>query len=178
MKFLTGKLLVHITNELWNNEQNIAPFYEGIYSVSINGYSAATFIPEFERKNDLWYLDTLEDLDNIISCDEARLDTATIEERSITPCLERAGSIETFSTKISPEYFNPLNKDNLNHHTVYYVTPKEFHTFRGELATVAEKTIGVHNYIELEELKDFEFVKFILTNIVTTEKLEKIKSIT
>lgn len=177
MKFLTGKLLVHVTNELWNNEQDIAPFYEGIYSVSINGYSAATFIPQFERKNDLWYLDALEDSDEIISCDEARLDTATIQERSITPCLEKAGSIETFSTKIASEYFNPLNKDNLIYHTIYYVTPKEFHTFRGELATVAEKTMGVHSYVELEELKDFKFVKFVLTNIVSDEKLKKIKSV-
>lgn len=176
MKFLSGELLVHVTNELWNNEQDIAPFYEGIYSVSINGYSAATFIPEFERDNDRWYLDTLEDLDDMISLNEARIDTATTEQRSITPCVEKAGSIETFSTRIISEYRNPFNKDNLNHHTVYYVTPNKFYTFRGELATVAERTMRVHSYIKLEELKNFEFIKFILNNIVTTEKLERIRN--
>ena len=176
MKFLSGELLVHVTNELWNNEQDIAPFYEGIYSVSINGYSVATFIPEFERENDKWYLNTLEDLDDMISFDEARIDTATTEQKSITPCAEKAGTIETFSTRIISEYLNSFNKDNLNYHTVYYVYPNEFYTFRGELATVAERTMRVNSYIKLEELKDFEFIKFVLNNIVTTEKLERIRS--
>ena len=184
MKFLSGELLVHVTNEALQQDYELFPCFEGIYSVSINGYCAATFIPEFHRDTPQWYDEAPESTKDIFTLEDARILEAVTSRRSVTSCDSQAGEKEVVYIPESessdiiliPEPDEPPVKEGLFAATLYYVSLDDFIRFRGELATVADSTLRYHQYVKLEDIKDYSFIKFILANIVTTEKLERIRS--
>lgn len=184
MKFLSGELLVHVTNEALQQDYELIPCFEGIYSVSINGFLAATFIPEFERNTPQWYEDKPESSEDIYTLEDARILNAITSPRSVTPSDSQAGDKELVHIPESkppeiiliPEPDEPPVKEGFFATTLYYVSLDDFIRFRGELATVADSTVRYHQYVKLEDIKDYSFIKFILSNILTSKKLERIRS--
>ena len=167
--------VIHEPRE-WAIEPKIADFFEGIYQATTAGiHFDVKFVPQFKRSSNKWFLNTPDFFEDVTSKQEARLMTASNYTHTVTPSINRAGTKESFLVPPLPENDPVMRK--LANKTVYYVTPKEFYTFRGELATVAEKTIGIHHYVEFDEVSRLSFVKFILNNIMTSDQLEKIKEL-
>ena len=169
MKLLLKQLKIHVIDEYKEHEENITGGYSGMYSIVINDSIIITFIPEFKRYTDKWYLNLPESIleDDDYDAQEARIVRAVNSRVSITPSTEQAGTKEVFSLPIQFEH-PALTNEKLDKRTIYYVKPEDFYTFRGELATVSE-IASENNLVEINELKDFEFIKFILSNVVEIE---------
>lgn len=176
MKILPDDTRIKVIRESreWAIAPEIADFFEGIYQATTAGiHFDVKFVPQFKRSSNKWFLNTPDFFEDVTSKQEARLMTASDYTHTVAPSINRAGTKETFLVPPLPE--NDPVIHGLDNKTVYYVTPKNFYTFRGELATVAEKTIGIHRYVEFDEVSQLSFIKFILNNIMTSDQLEKIK---
>jgi len=138
MKFLSGELLVHVTNEALQQDYELFPCFEGIYSVSINGYSVATFIPEFHRDTPHWYSEAPESSEEIFTLEDARMLDAVTSKRSVTPNDSQVGGKEVVYIPESespeiillPEPDEPPVKEGFFAATLYYVSLDDFITTR------------------------------------------------
>lgn len=166
MQLLSEQLKIHVIDEYKKHEENIIGGYSGMYSVVINDSIVVTFIPEFKRHTDKWYLNLPEPIleNDDYDAQEARIVRAVNSLISITPSIEKARTKEVFSLPTQFEHL-ALTNEKLYERTIYYVKPEDFYTFRGELATVSETALG-NNLAKISELKDFEFIKFILANVI------------
>lgn len=183
-RFLPGSdshgIGIKIIDTSVDKESSISDYYEGIYEVI--GYSypffSVAFIPSFNRKTNVWYQHNLFEYEDAKSRQEARLLIATDSTYSITPDAEKAGTKQKFNVALTPEQEEDIKLDRLDpeeftHRTIYYVTPREFYTFRGEIITIlTERHMGQLDLINLKEILDFSFIQFILKNVVPSEKLE------
>ena len=169
MKLLLKQLKIHVIDEYKEHEENITGGYSGMYSVVINDSIIVTFIPKFKRYTDKWYLNLPDSIleDDDYDPQEARIARAVNSRVSITPSREKAGTKEVFSLPIQFEH-SALTNEKLDERIIYYVKPEDFYTFRGELATVSE-TASENNLVEISKLEDFEFIKFILVNVIGTK---------
>ncbi len=170
---------VHIIDESVSEDIDLVDYYEGIYSIrSYGSFFDVTFIPEFKRKTDLWYQDQPCEYEDVNSSQEARLLTAIDREYSVTPDAEKAGTKQKFVIPLTSEREAEIREWRLKpedfiHRTIYYVTPREFYTFRGEIITIlTERNMGHLDLINLKEILDFSFIQFILKNVMPSEKLE------
>lgn len=69
-----------------------------------------------------------------------------------------------------------LKPEDVIHRTIYYVSPRDFYTFRREIITIiTEKDMGHLDLINLREIIDFSFIQFIINNVVNSVKLEELK---
>ena len=177
MKFLSDEVIVAIFEETRNQDLEVSDYFTGIYEVISHGFFDVIFIPEFKRKNKDWYLDVPTDFDKVDSNEEARLITASISQHIVTPDSLLTGTKQKFFT---PPLFNSKEQyaefaSTKEEQILYFVNPKEFYTFRGELATiVAERETGFRHPIVINELLDFSFIQFILNNIVLSGKLQNL----
>lgn len=167
MKFLGGKVFVRVRLELAEHEPEIADFFEGIYSVIFNNVCCATFIPDFRRNTYEWFLNAPRYGDDVSSKQEARLWKSTHCERVVTPDGSEAGKLEKILVPPHPED-NPIFWEFANK-VIYYVTPEEFDVFSQELDAVSEIAGGNTTFVKFEDLENYNFMKFILTNIVSHE---------
>lgn len=174
---------VQIVEESTEQDFDISDYYEGIYNINSYGsyFFDVTFIPQFERKNDLWYQHELFEYEDVSTDREARLLIATDRSYSVTPDVNRAGTKQEFIIPLTPEQEADLKIDRLNpkdftHKTIYYVSYRDFYTFRGEIVTIkSERNMATLDLINIREISDFSFIQFILNNIVPPEKLEELQ---
>lgn len=176
---------VQIIDESVGKDEFVSDYYEGIYTVVSYGYSFfdVTFIPNFERKTDLWHQHGLFDYEeeDITSSQEARLLTSTDNRYAITPDANRAGTKQDFTVPLTSEQEANIKLDRLDlkdftERTIYYVTPRDFYTFRGELVTLkSEKSMTNLDLINLKEILDFSFMRFILDKIIPVKKLQELE---
>ena len=178
MKFLDDDLRVVIFEETQNQERDVSDYFDGIYEVISHGLFDVTFIPQFFRVTNSWYLNAPRDFSDVGSNEEARLIMASVSKCIVTPDNCLAGTKEQFFTppvdEVSEKYSDdPLQDSDCQ--TIHYVTPREFYTFRGELATIiAEQETGFRHPIRLDELQEFSFLQFILNHIMTPQQREVI----
>lgn len=174
---------VQITEESTDKDLDIADYYKGIYSINSYGsyFFDVTFIPQFERDNYLWYEHKLFEYEDVNSIKEARLLIATDSKHSVTPDVEKAGTRQEFIIPLTPEREAELKEwrlkpEDVIHRTIYYVSPRDFYTFRREIITIiTEKDMGHLDLINLREIIDFSFIQFIINNVVNSVKLEELK---
>ncbi len=172
---------IQIIDESTNEDLEVADYYQGIYRVNsyTHSFFDVTFIPEFQRKTNSWYRHNLGGESEINSSQKARLITATEADFSVTPDELKAGTKEEFNILLTPEQEEYIKIDRLDpkeftHRTIYYVTPREFSTFRGEIITIiTEKDMGQLDLINLRDILDFSFIQFILNNIVNPQELKE-----
>ncbi len=187
-RFLKGSsdqgIGIQIIDESTSEALEIADYYQGIYRVNsyTHSFFDVTFIPEFKRQTDSWYRHELGGYKDVNSCQEARLLNATEAEFSVTPDALKAGTKEEFNILLTPEQEEYIKIDRLDpkeftHRTIYYVTPREFSTFRGEIITIlTERDMGQLDLINLKEILDFSFIQFILNKIVTAQELAEFQA--
>ena len=174
---------IQFIDESINEDIDVADFYQGIYTIRsyTNSLFDITFIPEFERKNKSWYLNKPCEYENISSFQEARLLTAIDSKCSVTIDEEKSGTKQEFIVPLTSEREAELREWRLNpkeasRRTIYYVLPRDFYTFRGEIVTITtEQTITHHNLINLSEILNFSFIQFILNNVVSDERLKTLE---
>ena len=174
---------VQLIDESINEDIDVADFYQGIYTIRsyTRSFFDITFIPEFERKNNSWYLDRPCEYEDISSFQEACLLTAIDSKCSVTIDVEKAGTKQEFIIPLTSEKEAELREWRLNpkdatQRIIYYVSPRDFYTFRGEIVTITtEQTITHHNLINLSEILNFSFIQFIINNVVSNERLEILK---
>ena len=87
---------VQVWREERNQEPPSAPFYRGIFDVTIRPLADIMFIPTFTRKADQWPPTLLKDLEDVRSEHEARLLTAALADIVVTPDASLAGQVDFF----------------------------------------------------------------------------------
>jgi len=145
---------VQIRHQKWEEEEDLAPFYEGIYSVTLNYFTTIMFIPTFSRTKDNWPPTLPDDIDNVHSVTEARLFTAALSEYTVTPDAELAGRQELIP-------LSPLTQIGPRMGLVFYVTPQEFACFSQELPLLEQKTPSVRDYMPLSQISAFATIQLI-----------------
>lgn len=150
---------VNIQHYVWEVDEKLAQFYQGIYEVILNFHVGVVFVPEIDRTSTYWSSLILDNEDDIHSQLEARTITLARESYSVTPNSLLAGKEELIS---------PLASD-LEAGVVFYVSHQEFEVFSQELTLLDQEIGRVYNSRKISELKKFEFAKFILSRVMISK---------
>jgi hypothetical protein len=159
---LLSDFTVSVKYQMWEESPEVADFYRGIYSVTLNFLVTVMFVPEFEKTVDNWPPILPENVDEVTTELEARLFTVALSDYSVTPNSRMKGHQERISPSAVTEDIQ--NSDNVPENVViFYVSPEEFEIFSQELSVLAEQTPGVHDYVRISEIESLKFAKFILS---------------
>ncbi|MBW4528043.1 MAG: hypothetical protein KME18_23155 [Phormidium tanganyikae FI6-MK23] len=151
---------ISVRNQIWEEEAEVAPLYDGIFEVQLNFTISVMFIPAFEIPDRDWVQQVPEDVDKISTELEARLITIAFSKYSVIPNDAQAGTESLFqrSTLGIPEPG-----------LIFYVTSEAFATFSLELSDFAEALPAVHSSRRVSEVADLEFVQFLVSRIVESK---------
>jgi hypothetical protein len=141
---------VSVRHQTLEEPPEVAEFYQGIYSVTLNFLVNVIFVPELEIDVNHW-LPMPENVDNVSSELEARLFTLCFSDYIITPNSLKKGQQEiiTLASAVEDAKDTHLTSDV---RVIFYVSPEEFATFSKELSVLAENTPGVHDYVKISEI--------------------------
>lgn len=155
---------VNIWPHIWEVEETISPFFEGIIEVILNKRVGIVFVPEIDRESVYWPPLLPDDIENIHSKLEARLITLAMESYTVTPNSALAGQEERI----------PPFTAELEERVIFYVTPEEFNFFSQELNTLSQEIGRVDRGRYASELQDFKFVQFILTRVIISKNFSNL----
>ena len=156
-------IAVQIRHQEWEEEDDLAPFYRGIYSVTLNYFTTVMFIPTFPRTADNWPPTLPQDVDDVHSAAEARLFTAALSEYTVTPDAQLAGQQELIPLEPLPQIGPRMG-------LLFYVTPPEFALFSQELPLLEQKTPSVRDYVPLSQVRDFATMQLIRSHLMVNER--------
>lgn len=168
---LSSDFTVSVRHQSWEEPPELAKFYQGIYSVTLNFLINVMFVPEFEiNVNNSPILP--ENVDNVSSEFEARLFTLCFSDYTITPNSFKKGQQELISL---PSATEDAKNNNLTSDVrgIFYVSPEEFATFSKELSALAEQTPGVHDYVKISEIENLKFAKYILSSVISSSYFQE-----
>lgn len=162
---LDHDLAVSVRHQIWEEAPEVADFYQGIYSVTLNFLVTIMFVPEVERTTDNWPPVLPENVDNVSTELEAKLFTIGLSDYTVTPNSLLAGQQELIHNSLVSEDIN--NSDSVDKMgVVFYVSSQEFEVFSKELSVLAAQTPGVHDSIRISEIQNLELSKFILSSVI------------
>lgn len=140
-----------IREQVWEEDKNIAHYFEGIYIITLNRAINIHFIPEFMNAINSKVEVILDD--DVKSEISARLQTATYASYIIT----------THPNKTIP--FEELALEEDEKVTFFYVSKKDFELYKSEL----EETTEIDGDIEKEK-HNYHFINFISETIFSSSK--------
>lgn len=164
---LSTDFTISVKHQIWEELPEVAHFYQGIYSVTLNFLLTIMFVPEIK--------DTLSDLsiilpqnvEHVCSEREARLFTIALSEYTVTPNSFLAGQQKLIYLPSGSENGTINNSEQVSEKgVIFYISPDKFAVFSQELSELAEQTIGVHDYVRISELKNLQTAQFILSDII------------
>ncbi|MBW4601613.1 MAG: hypothetical protein KME29_19080 [Calothrix sp. FI2-JRJ7] len=163
---LSSDFTVSVRHQSWEEPPEVAEFYQGIYSVTLNFLVNVMFVPEFEINvnNSLIFP---ENIDNVSSEAEARLFTLCFSDYTITPNSLKKGQQEIITLASAAENSKDTNLIS-DVRVIFYVSPEEFALFSKELSPLAEQTSGVHDYVKISEIENLKFAKYILSSVISS----------
>lgn len=162
---LERDLTVSVRHQIWEEAPEVAEFYQGIYSVTLNFLVTVMFVPEVARTVDNWPPVLPENVDNVSTELEARLFTIALSDYTVTPNSLLAGKQELIPLSLVSLDMN--NSDSVaKMGVVLYVSSQEFEVFSKELSGLAEQTPGVHDSVRIGEIQNLEVSKFILSSVI------------
>ena len=147
-------IAVQVKLQEWEEDEDVAPFYRGIYEVTLNFFTDVMFIPSFPRTLDSWPPTLPKNVDDVHSVYEARLFTVALSENTVTPNAFLAGQQELIP--LSPSLNGEPRMGR-----IFYVTPEQFALFSQELAQIMQQTLSVHDYVSLLKVNHFACIQFI-----------------
>jgi hypothetical protein len=148
---------ISVRKQIWEEEPDVAPLYEGIFEVQLNFTISVMFIPAFEIRDRDWVQQVPENVDEISTELEARLITAAFSKYSVIPNNARAGTESRFQR---------LTLGISEAGIIFYVTSEAFAIFSRELSNFAETLPAVHSSRRASEVANLEFVQFLVSQIV------------
>lgn len=151
----------------WDRPPELAHLYAGIFEMTLNVMVNVAFIPELPPVRS-WDDSALPmDSDDIVTGQQARLDTALWSSYVVTPHEYFAGRHERFP---QGGWANDGFADN---GIVFYVTPMEFQRYGEELARMSEECDDplLAESRTLATLQDRGVVRFVHGRIVTSGRL-------
>ena len=123
------------------------------------------FVPNLFQVIQCGCIPTLpKDIDKITTEMEARLVTVGLSKYVVTPDTKLAG------TEIVVENIIFGDSEMI---VLFYVTDEEFDNFVVELSNFAEESPFVHNACKVSEIRNFEFVKLLLSRIIPSAHFSK-----
>ncbi len=164
---LSSNFTLSVRHQIWEESPEVAKFYQGIYSVTLNFLVNVIFVPKFERNVNHWPPSLPENVDNVSSELEARLFTLFFSDYTITPDPLRSGQQEIITLASAAEEVKNTNSAS-DVKVIFYVSPEEFATFSQELCVLAEQTPGVYDYVKISEIKNLELAKFLLSCVINS----------
>ena len=154
--------------QMHEEELQAREYFVNIYSVTLNHTTSVLFVPAFTHTDDWIAKVPTQDIDNVVSAEQARIISAAFAAYTITPDAAQAGLEDTF-TLTGDREVEALQG------TLLFVTPEQFDTFLPELAEVAADMRGPFDSRLLSTLKNYEFVSFLLTHLVEAKRLEPVE---
>jgi hypothetical protein len=148
---------ISVRSHVWEESQNVAHFYKGIYDVTMRSGPMVMFIPDFEREQIDWPPALNENSDLIQNQLEARLTALSLAEYAVSPNTHLAGKEEKISW---------LNPEVLGTTVIFYVSPEEFERVSVELSAASEEFAGITDTKPISEYSETRFAKLILTRII------------
>jgi len=164
---LSTNFAVSVRHQIWEESPEHTEFYQGIYSVTLNFLVNLMFVPEFERNLTNWPPNLPENIDNVNSEIEARLFTVAVSDYSVTPNSLLSGQQEIIAFALADEKVENADLTS-NVRILFCVSPDKFAIFSKELSVLAEKTPGVHDYVEICEIENLEIAKFIRSSFINS----------
>lgn len=159
---------VSVRHQILEELPEVAEYYRGIYSVTLNFLVTVMFVPEFEKTGNNEFSHIPENIDKVKTEFDARLFTVALSDYAVTSNSFLAGQQELFPLPSAPEEMK--NSGNVAEMGVlFYVSPQEFESFSKELSVLAARTLGVHDYVRISELQNLEFAKFILSTVIRSQ---------
>jgi len=149
---LSNNFAVSVRHQIWEESPENTEFYQGIYSVTLNFLVNLMFVPEFERNLTNWPPNLPENIDNVNSENEARLFTTAVSDYTVTPNSLLSGQ-ETITFVLADEKVKNADLTS-DVRIVFYVSHDKFAIFNKELSMLAEKTPGIHDYVEICEIEN------------------------
>ncbi|NJL86906.1 MAG: hypothetical protein HC886_14585 [Leptolyngbyaceae cyanobacterium SM1_1_3] len=141
-------------------DSETAALYENIFDVRLNFKISIMFIPSLYQTVRSSWVPTLPDNVDCISTElEARLITAALSNYIVTPDKELAGTELIIKNDLLQGVKTSI---------FFYVTPEEFETFTIELSDLAERLFSIHDSRQVSEVNNLDFVKLILSKIITS----------
>jgi hypothetical protein len=159
---------VSVTHQIWEELPETAEFYRGIYSVRLNYLVYIMFVPELEINPDNWPPVLPDNVDEVSSETEARLFTTALSDYTVTPNSLLAGTQEIISI---PSFKGDMEDSDLDSKrgVVFYVSHQEFEAFSKELSALADQNPGVHDFVRISEIEEWEVAKFIVTKVIDSQ---------
>lgn len=150
---------VDVRRQSWEEEPEVADYYEGIFDVALNNCFSVLFVPSMVKT--VWPPVLPDDADAVGSEMEARLISLALSRYAVTPDDALAGQEESFARQWSES----------GPGLVFYVTEAEFSAFSGELALLADQRPSVHSGWAVSEIADHAVAQFLVSRVAESKKL-------
>jgi hypothetical protein len=159
---------VGVRPQEWDEPNENAPLYRGIYAVTLNYTVDIAFVPDISAIAPPWDRRMLPDnIDTIDTPEMARLATALFSSYVVTPNDRMAGAEDRINRKPPPgmEHVDTSG-------VVFYVTAEEFARFATQLDDLVEIASDRHPGVRVEDLRDREVIAFIERRVVASPLLQ------
>jgi hypothetical protein len=151
--------------QAWEEDPDDAPLFDGIYGLDLHLNVGIAFVPEVSHLAPPWSGDLMPAEQIIRTADQARLFTALTTVYTVTPNARLAGTDDTF-TWLAPEIPDELRR------AVFYVTADEFGRYTADIATLSEFVGGLRTFVRVDQLRDYEVIRFVERRIVESPLLQ------
>lgn len=155
---------VRVRSASWEEPDDVAPLYEGIYSIDLNHGMAVQFVPDVAAMAPPWSGAGLPHPSAFTTTAQARILHVLMSSYAVTPNAARAGTEERFTWSWTDEVREPT--------TVFYVTADEFARYAGDLEDLSEIAGGLYSPIRRSDVVDRPAVRFIEDRILASSWLE------
>ena len=147
---------ISVRRHSWEEEPEVAAWYEGIFEVTLNFTVNLMFVPALKREP--WPPRLPEDTDAVHTEQEARSIAISLSRYAATPDDSREGTEERFARDWSES----------GPGVVFYVTSQEFATFSEELARLADERPSVHSGWKVSEIPQLAVTRWLLTRVLAS----------
>jgi hypothetical protein len=159
---------VGVRPQEWDEPNENAPLYRGVYAVALNHMVDISFVPDISAIAPPWDFGLLpDDIDTIDTADLARLATALFSSYVVTPNDRLAGTEDRIS-RTPPDDMQHVDLAG----SVFYVTTEEFSRFAAELDDLTEIAGDPQPRARVDELRDRDVIAFIERRIVASPLLK------
>jgi len=159
---------VGVRPRAWEEPNENAQLYQGIYAVTLNYTVDIDFVPDVTAIAPPWDFRMLPDnIDTIDTIDLARLATALFSSYVVTPNDRLAGTEDRIN-RTPPEGLEHVDTSGV----VFYVTAEDFSGFATQLDDLVDIAGDPRPGVRVEDLRDREVIAFIERRIVASPLLK------
>ncbi|WP_228002430.1 hypothetical protein [Nocardia australiensis] len=165
---------VSVQPEIWENEDEDAHLYEGIYVVDLNATVKIAFVPDVSGLSRPWSFHIPDEDTPFTSTTEARLFKLLTSRYSVTPDDQRNGSTEQIQLLprfAPPEFQDLLGPDDLpDQGILWYVGTDQWPDLAAELQELTDHTYG-SRFVRHSALGNSPLANFLNTRFLRSEEL-------